>query len=215
MIPSILLLTATELEQRPLRARVGDRFGDRPVRWMVGGMGAGATGVAVSRAVREGRPCLAIQAGNAGILPGTSLTLDDVVLVGSDRQADIGAWRPETGRFESFDKLPEAQPVSCPYVGALKDRFRVVAARSANSACSPLPLHEGEAVESMEGAAFFAVCRDEGVPFLQLRALSNRTGDPRSEWRIPEALERLTEGLVRLLECLPEGCRFADRLLNR
>ena len=165
MIPSILLLTATELEQRPLRVRVGDRFGDRPVRWMVGGMGAGATGVAVSRAVREGRPCLAIQAGIAGILPGTSLTLDDVVLVGSDRQADIGAWRPETGRFESFDKLPEAQPVACPYVGALKDRFRVVAARSANSACSPLPLHEGEAVEVRFGGNIHPCnCQMDGCP---------------------------------------------------
>lgn len=201
----ILLVTATELEQRPLRARLGDGFGDRPLRWVVGGMGAGATAIAVARAVREQRPGLAIQAGIAGILPGTPLTLDDTVLVGSDRQADIGAWRPETGRFEAFGTLPEAHPVECPYVDGFRERFRVVGGRSANSACSPLPLREGEAVESMEGATFFAVCRDEGIPFLQLRALSNRTGDPRAEWRIPEALERLTEGLERLLDSLPDG----------
>lgn len=197
----IVILTATALEQEPLRARLTDR----ELIWVVGGMGAGATAAATLRAIRDLRPGLVIQAGIAGALPRKHLSAGDTVLVGNDRQADLGAWRPETGRFEAFDSCAEAQTVACPYTEPLRGAFRIIAARSVNSACAPLPLRDDEALESMEGAAFFAVCRDEGVPFLQLRAVSNHVGDPRSEWRIPEALESLASNLECLLKNLNGG----------
>ncbi|MDE5944190.1 MAG: hypothetical protein K2G93_01205, partial [Rikenella sp.] len=143
-----------------------------------------------------------VQAGIAGALPEASLALAETVLVGSDRQADLGAWRSESGEFEPFDRwAEEAEAVVCPYVSeGMNGRWRVVAGRSVNSACAPIPVRESEAVESMEGAAFFGVCRDEGVPFFQLRAVSNRVGDPRDAWRIPEALDVLADALGRLLD---------------
>lgn len=202
MSQTIAILTATELEQKPLRARIGGHYTGHDIIWHIGGMGAGATAAATLHIISDLRPSLIIQTGIAGALPRKHLAVCDTVLVGSDYQADLGAWRPETGCFEPFDTVPEAAVIECPYAEPLRERFRIIAARSANSACSPLPLRGSEALESMEGAAFFGVCHAEGIPYLQLRSVSNRVGDPRSQWRIPEALDSLKEGLAVLLDTL-------------
>lgn len=152
----IVVMTATELEQRPLRDRLGDweRAGRRVV-WRVGGMGAGAMAAATVAAVRAERPGVVVLVGIGGARPGVSLEVAETVLVGSDRQADLGAWRSETGRFEPFDGwAEEAETIVCPYAEWLRDRFRVAGARSVNAACAPVPWRDGEEVESMEGAAF-------------------------------------------------------------
>lgn len=198
----IAILTATALEQQPLRTHLGDHYAGHELSWHIGGMGAGATSAATLKIIRDQRPDLIIQAGIAGALPRKHLAVCDTVLVGSDYQADLGAWRPETGCFEPFSTLPEAAVFECPYAEPLREHFRIIAARSANSACSPLPLRGLEALESMEGAAFFGVCHAEGIPYLQLRSISNRVGDPRDQWRIPEALDSLKEGLAALLDTL-------------
>lgn len=202
MSKTIAILTATELEQKPLRASLGDDYAGCRLAWHIGGIGAGATAAATLKIIRDQRPDQIVQAGIAGALPRKHLNACDTVLVGSDYQADLGAWRPETGCFEPFGTLPEAAVIGCPYAETLRDRFRIIAARSANSACSPLPLRGLEALESMEGAAFFGVCHTEGIPFLQLRSVSNHVGDPRDRWRIPEALDALTAGMERLLQNL-------------
>lgn len=59
----------------------------------------------------------------------------------------------------------------------------------------------GEAadIESMEGAAFFEACLRRGVPFAEIRAVSNPVGESdRSRWDIPLALHRLETALTRL-----------------
>ncbi|WP_298062147.1 hypothetical protein [uncultured Rikenella sp.] len=201
---AIAILSATESEQNPLRDLLGDRCAGRDLFWHVGGIGAGATAGAALRIIRDRRPGLIIQAGIAGALPHKHLSVGDTVLVRSDYQADLGAWRPETGLFEPFDTLPEAEVIVCPYAEPLREHFRPIAARSVNSACSPLPLRGGEALESMEGAAFFGVCAAEKTPFLQLRSVSNQVGEPRIRWRIPEALDALAWSLAVLLNVLSD-----------
>lgn len=55
-------------------------------------------------------------------------------------------------------------------------------------------------IEVMEGAALFYVCIKEGVPFLELRAISNMVGErDKSKWRISEAfasLKTVCQGLI-------------------
>ncbi|MGB3966579.1 MAG: futalosine hydrolase, partial [Planctomycetota bacterium] len=54
-------------------------------------------------------------------------------------------------------------------------------------------------VETMEGAAVAAVCRKREVPLLQVRAVSNWTGDrDRGEWALGVAVDAL-RGAVRRL----------------
>lgn len=57
----------------------------------------------------------------------------------------------------------------------------------------------GVAVESMEGAAVGAVCAQFGLPWAQVRVISNRTGDrERAGWALDPALDRLHEVVGRL-----------------
>jgi futalosine hydrolase len=54
-------------------------------------------------------------------------------------------------------------------------------------------------VETMEGAAAAFVCREFGVPLLQVRAISNWTGDrARGTWDFAGAMRALHGALVRL-----------------
>jgi len=56
-------------------------------------------------------------------------------------------------------------------------------------------------IESMEGAAVFYVCKWMGIPFREIRAVSNFV-EPRdkSAWNIPLALENLKSALLSILE---------------
>jgi futalosine hydrolase len=55
-------------------------------------------------------------------------------------------------------------------------------------------------IETMEGAAFFYVCSKENIPFLAIRAVSNRV-EPRNrkKWNIPLAINNLSEKLKEVL----------------
>ena len=55
-------------------------------------------------------------------------------------------------------------------------------------------------VETMTGGAFFYVCLQEKVPFLQIRAISHFVEIRRIEsWNIPSAIESLTETTMAIL----------------
>ena len=48
----------------------------------------------------------------------------------------------------------------------------------------------------MEGAAFFEACLEAGIPFAEIRSVSNTVGEAdRSRWDIPLALAKLHEAL--------------------
>ncbi len=55
-------------------------------------------------------------------------------------------------------------------------------------------------VESMEGAAFMFACENEGIPYLQIRAVSNYA-EPRNKetWNIPLAVENLNNKISEIL----------------
>lgn len=51
-------------------------------------------------------------------------------------------------------------------------------------------------IESMEGAAFFYVCLNENVKFMEFRSVSNRVGEEdTSKWESTKALESLIDAL--------------------
>jgi len=61
------------------------------------------------------------------------------------------------------------------------------------------------AAESMEGAAFHYVCLQEGIPFIQLRAISNFIGErDKSQWKMEEAIGNLNQQLIRFLNKLSD-----------
>lgn len=55
----------------------------------------------------------------------------------------------------------------------------------------------------MEGAAFFYVCIQEKVPFIEIRSVSNEVGErDRTKWNIPLALDSLKEAMKNLFSAL-------------
>ena len=59
----------------------------------------------------------------------------------------------------------------------------------------------GAHVETMEGAAVAVVCQRLGVPLVQLRCVSNRTGDRRgADMGLPRAIARLQAVTLKLVE---------------
>jgi len=61
-------------------------------------------------------------------------------------------------------------------------------------------LHAHAQVETMEGAAFFYVCMNEGIPCIALRAVSNMAGErDKKKWDIPLALTALRKAIFSFL----------------
>jgi adenosylhomocysteine nucleosidase/futalosine hydrolase len=56
----------------------------------------------------------------------------------------------------------------------------------------------GSDIENMEGAALFAAAESLGLRVAEIRAISNRVGEPFAEWRVEEALEALAEVLSNI-----------------
>jgi futalosine hydrolase len=56
-------------------------------------------------------------------------------------------------------------------------------------------------IESMEGAAFFYVCMKEGLPFYEIRSISNFVETRRVDnWNIPLAIENLKTAMLDIFE---------------
>ena len=73
------------------------------------------------------------------------------------------------------------------------------------STCSGMPAasmamarRTGAQVETMEGAAVAIACQHLAVPLVQLRCVSNYTGDPKS-WQLEMAAGRVQEAVLDLL----------------
>jgi futalosine hydrolase len=58
----------------------------------------------------------------------------------------------------------------------------------------------------MEGAALHYVCLQTGVPFIQIRCISNYVGErDKSKWKFNEAFDSLTDVVLRYLGMLAQA----------
>jgi futalosine hydrolase len=179
------------------------------------GVGKVALAVALAERIAEQRPPGVLLFGVAGAYParhrpGASLAVGDLCLVGEDRFADEGVATPDGFRDLAQLGLGEVGPFAA-------DRERTaLAARALGapvvigatvSTCSgtdaqsaQIAARTGAAVETMEGAAAALVCARAGVPFVQLRAISNLTGDrARGGWDLERAIAVVQAAVRRLL----------------
>jgi futalosine hydrolase len=95
------------------------------------------------------------------------------------------------------------------YLNRMKSILRLVKAITVNTATGSesarikLVNKFNPDIETMEGATFFYICTREKIPFLALRAISNRV-EPRNRinWKIQTALQnlsgKLNEVIIRL-----------------
>jgi futalosine hydrolase len=216
----ILYVTATKIESDTLN-KVSDmvqaekRFRDFEISRLVTGVGSISTAWALMQWITfNGKPDLMINGGIAGsykdeFVPG------DVVIPYSDCFADAGI---EDG--DNYLTLSEAGLVRAdefPYKDGLLyadkeifDRFKgilkpvraitVNTASGSESTMRKLVKKYNPDIETMESATFFYICCRENIPFLALRAISNKVEKRnRKNWNIDLALNNLSEKLVDIL----------------
>ena len=218
----ILYVTATSQEAEAIIKKGGIlpvpggySFGNFDINLLVAGVGSVATAWALKQWVMvNGKPDLAINGGIAGsykdeFVPG------DVVMPITDCFADAGI---EAG--DNFITLSEAgliNPDEFPYREGLiyadtrysdriKSILKPVRAITVNTATGSettrirLMRKFNPDIETMEGATFFYICCRENIPFLAVRAISNKV-EPRNKknWNIPLAFNNLSEKLIEVL----------------
>ena len=135
------------------------------VAYRITGVGPAAAAAATARAIVDERPDLLLLAGIAGVYPASEVAVGEVVAVAEER----------------VEGLPER------YADVYRPTFAVPGLRTAvsNSVARSGAAPAGAEVENMEGAAFFAVAAALGVPAAEVRAVSNRVGEPFGVWPMP------------------------------
>jgi len=221
----ILLVVATETEGNVLRklpgimhSPEGFSVNNCDIKLLVTGVGSIATAWSLKQWLMVGeRPDLIINAGIAGSFK-EDIKTGDVVMPVTDCFADSGIENQDN--FNTLFESGLADPDEFPYQSGLlkcnssisdrmKDILRGVTAISLNTATgsantlNKLVKKYNPDIETMEGATFFYICTREKIPFLSLRAISNRVESRnRSSWNIPLALENLTEKLNEVIKKL-------------
>lgn len=216
----ILYVTATRPEGDTLKKfreimSHNDRLDSFETDLLITGVGSIATAWSLKQWITlNEKPDLAINAGIAGSF-NDRLNIGDVVMPVSDCFADAGV---EDG--ENFLTLSESGLISAndfPYKDGLlytdtrynekmKSILKPVRAITVNTATGSettrgkLLKKFNPDIETMEGATFFYICSREYIPFLALRAISNKVElRNKNNWNIDLALHNLSEKLIDVL----------------
>ena len=185
---------------------------------VAGGLTAVAGGVGPARAAAATGTVLALErfdlvlsAGVGGGFAGRA-GLGDLVLADRVVHADLGAGSP--GGFLPVDRLGlgEAGAVldaglvarAAGWTGALVGPIITVSTVTGTTErAAELAAAHDAAAEAMEGAGVLAAAQAHGVPFLELRAISNPVGRrDRTGWDLPGALARLGPAVQALAVAL-------------
>ena len=211
----ILIVTATELELAPVAADLRDHPRHQ-IEILATGVGMVSTAASCARALGRDRYDLALNVGICGSFD-RALTPGTVVHVVSDRLSELGA--EDGDGFLTIDDLGLGQQVIVNQMPPASDALRAlpaVAGITVNTVHgqdrsiagvlarigSVAPL--GGPVETMEGAAFMYACGISGVPYAQVRAVSNVVERRnRAAWQIEKAVRNLGAAVLGTLDTLP------------
>ncbi len=208
---------------RPWRA---GRIGGLAVGVLTTGIGKTNVGLALGAALEVCRPGLLLSVGVAGAFPGCGLEVEDVAVARSELYGDEGValadgframeeiglplWEGPGGRF--FTRFPADSRVAAALEEAAAAGGRVVVGdfltlstvTGTAARAEELSGRFGAVCETMEGAAVAHAAAARGVPFGELRGISNRVGPrDRPSWRLEAAAAVAGAALVRFLDAWP------------
>ena len=163
---------------------------------LVCGVGPVEAAVSTARALASSSPAAVLHVGLAGARGDCAIEIGSLVVGGE----------------ACYEDLATATPLA-PSVTAADPRLVLAAAR----ALRVVPVRIGTSgrvggirecpVEAMEGFAVLRACELAGVPAVEVRAISNRVGDARADWRLDDALATLAHALPRLIEAVTAALR--------
>jgi futalosine hydrolase len=212
----ILIVSATILEIKPLLVdfiKLEDdlfelkRSKELSIQILISGVGLVAMAARLAKRLEEEAYDFVLNCGIAGSFD-SQIPLTKLFLVEQDTIADLGV---EMGqKFISISQLGLAKDSDISILrnsGSFNRFFEtlpVAYAISKNtgsgrvSTISFLQRQFKVQLESMEGAAFHFVCRQKGVPFCQVRAVSNYVGErDKSKWDIKGSVTVLNEFVLK------------------
>ena len=183
--------------------------------------------------LEAGCPRLVVQTGVAGALPSSGLRVGDLAVATSDTYADLGVVSPEgsqsaeafaeplavvggvprhntfpldPGLVEAAARVFRAGPWDGETPRVMTGPFLTASQVTGTSAAAALlEARWGGIAESMEGAAAAHICALYGVPFLEVRGISNLLVDrDRDSWKVEEAAARAAEATLMVCGRLDE-----------
>ena len=168
---------------------------------LVGGIGSAAAAAATSRQLAAERYDAVVSAGIAG---GFDIPLGTVVVASRIVAADLG--RETADGFEPIGTTCLDVPTELVTAFAAPTRaitgivLTVSTVTGTAATAAALRARYPDAVaEAMEGFGVATAAALHGVPFAEVRAISNLVGPrDRPSWRIPEALAALTEAFAAI-----------------
>lgn len=211
----ILIVTAVEREAEACRALSGACV-------VAGGVGRTNAALATTRELLDASKGFdaVLSMGVAGSLPGSELAVGDVVIGARSVYHEEGIVTPEGFRDASALGFPlgafdgNAIPASrelldaARSLGRVGDIATVATCSGTDAAAHAVRERTGALVEAMEGAAVLHVAGALGVPALEIRTVSNTTGDRDAQtWDLESALRSLGEAASALATVLgaPRG----------
>jgi futalosine hydrolase len=216
----VLLVAATEMEIAPaieLFNKSGFVYSGTEVNILITGVGQVATTWMLANALHTMRPQLAIQAGIAGAFDARML-LGSVAYVQKDCFGDLGM--EEDGHFSTIFSNGFANADEVPFTAGwminnnppvMSKGLKGVSAVSINKVTDSMIQRQqlthqfNPDIETMEGAAFHYVCLRAGIPFVQIRAISNYVGErDKTKWKRQEAIGNLNDTLLQLIETIDQ-----------
>jgi futalosine hydrolase len=215
----ILYSTATRAEAESLTGINGMNpipggflFGNLEIKLLVGGVGAIPTAWSLKQWLASNdKPDLAINGGIAGSY-NDDINIGAVVMPVSDCFADSGIEDGENyltlseaglidgDEFPFSNGVMNADAIWCEKMKGILKPVRAITVNTGTGSehtRSKLIKKFNPDIETMEGATFFYICCLERIPFLALRAISNRVElRNRRNWNILLALNNLSEKLI-------------------
>ena len=212
----MLVLAATEMELQQCRDYCHQIGKEGLTRFRTVGVGAIAAAFHTYQYILECRPDIVLLVGIAGSFD-KKITLGTTFLVRAEIQATTGV--EENGAWKDVFDMGLVQKDQPPYQdGWLVNPFLenymgsglpVANSISVDEITTSMERRQAYAdkyqpvLESMEGAAFHFVCLQIGIPFLQIRSVSNYVGDrDKAKWDFSKALANLNDGVMGLMKHL-------------
>lgn len=202
-VKPILLVVPTTMELSVLAPRPHDLLDT-----LVIGVGPveAAIGLTMNLQARKSLPELLILAGICGVYRGEGhIEIGDVVMARSETFGDMGRCSmndihdmvidgtplSSTLRAYPTESLPLIGPGLCKFPPKEADMATVMCTSASFERAEIIRSRTGAQCENMEGASFFMAANALGLPFLEIRAVSNVVGESREDWKIEPALRAL------------------------
>ncbi len=202
-----LVIAATQMEIQPLMSAHFE------ADFLITGVGTPATVYNLLKKIAYKKYDFILQVGVAGSFK-EFFKLGDVVFVKSDCFADLGAI--ENKKFHSIFDLNFNGLNEFPFKkGMLENEFKMqlslkeakgITVNCLTDEMEQIGILQGKYqadVESMEGAALHFVCLQEGIPFLQIRGISNFVGErDKSKWQLKYAIKNSNWAALQIIESM-------------